>query len=219
VTWNPQQPPFGRRLVVIGGQCNKVGKTALAADLIRAFSDLRWTAVKITPYARSGCPLNGSSCACGPDLHTFAIREEQDGPGKADTSRFLSAGAHRALWVETKEGRVADSLDALAATLETSAPVVIESNAIVHFWRPRLFLMVLDPRNRDFKRSALDALAFVDAFVFRSPVSACDGQESVWRKIRQKQTFVQLLGESLPRDLQKLAEQHIRDARHPIPKP
>ncbi|MGH9709022.1 MAG: hypothetical protein ACRD37_00540, partial [Candidatus Acidiferrales bacterium] len=38
------------RIIVIGGQCRGVGKTALAMDVIRAFPECDWLAVKITQH-------------------------------------------------------------------------------------------------------------------------------------------------------------------------
>lgn len=210
MTWNPKPQPFGARLIVVGGQCSKVGKTALIVDLIRAFPDLVWTAVKLTPHAESGCPVNGAACGCKAVEHTFAVREESNAAGTTDTSRFLAAGARRAIWVETKEGRVADALgEVIAHSGRRADPIVIESNAVAEFWHPDLFLMVLDPRRPDFKRSAREALDLADAFVFRSAISVAGQPDRETHALPQKPTFVQFLGQPLPHDLQTFAEQRI----------
>lgn len=211
---NPSPAPFDGRLIVVGGQCRKVGKTALVVDLIRALGDFEWTAVKITPHAESVCPLNGPNCGCGPDEHTFAIREERDSTGNADTSRFLSAGASRAIWLEAKEGRIADALAPLAAALEQAVQVIIESNAIVELWRPDLFLMVVDLREPDFKPSARAAIRLVDAFVCRSPGFDPDVDYPLLGAIEQKPKWVQLLGQPLPQGVQTIARQRITGSRH-----
>jgi hypothetical protein len=200
---------------VVGGQSRRVGKTALVVDLIRALDDLEWTAVKITPHVESGCPVNGPSCSCGSDEHAFAIREGRDTAGSADTSRFLSAGARRAIWLEAKQGRIADALLALATALERDRNVIIESNAIVEFWRPHLFLMVVDPRQPDLKPSARKVLRWVDAFVCRSPWSDAEADDPLVRSIGEKQKFVQLLGQPVPQGVQILARQRITCSRHP----
>ena len=193
-------PPFRGFLLSVGGQCRKVGKSALVADIIQAFPDRSWTAVKITPYAESGCPVNGPSCNCSPQDHPYAIREESSRSGDSDTSRFLASGAHRALWVETKEQRIQDPLPALAAELASADHVVIESDALIRFWAPSLFLMVLDPSNPDFKGSARDNLPLADAFVFRSPFEDSDPR---FRALAAtpKPRFLQPLGSPLPLDL------------------
>jgi hypothetical protein len=215
----PSAAPFDGRLIVVGGQCRKVGKTALVIDLIRALDDFEWTAVKITPHAESTCPVNGPNCACGPDEHTFAIRQERDLTGNADTSRFLSAGASRAIWLEAKEGRIADGLASLAAALKHARQVIIESNAIVQFWRSDLFLMVVDLREPDIKPSARNAIALVDAFVCRSPCFDAKAEDPSLRAIEKKPKWMQLLGQPIPKGVQILAKQRITRSRHQTSSP
>jgi hypothetical protein len=206
--------PFPARLAVIGGQCRKVGKSSLVVDLIRAFPNWHWTAVKITPYAEAGCPVNGANCGCAAGEHTYAIREERQRDGKADTMRYLGAGALRAFWVQTKAGRLTDALSALAAALAPAESVIIESDAIVRHWRPDLFLMVLDPRKVDFKPSAHQALPLVDAFVLRSPFAGREGvrQREVTRN--GKRNFIHPFGYDLPACMQTFIRHHFRAPRH-----
>ena len=199
---------------MVGGQCRKVGKTALVVDLMRCLDDLEWCAVKITSHAEWTCPVNGPTCKCGSDEHTFAIREERDPTGTGDTGRFLAAGARRAIWLEAKEGRIRDALSALAGVLESARPVIIESNTIVEFWRPDLFLMVVDPGKSDFKPSAQNVMPFVHAFVCRSPYTDLEVKQSLLREFSHKRKFVQLLGEPVPEGVQILARQRITGSCH-----
>jgi hypothetical protein len=209
--------PFPGRLAVVGGQCRKVGKSLLVADLIRAFPDWRWTAVKITPYTEAGCPLNGANCGCASYEHTFAIREETLATGNTDTARYLRAGAEKAIWVQTKAGRLSDALPDLAAVLGKAASVIIESDAIVGYWKPDLFLMVLDPRKADFKVSARRALEFAHGFVFRSPDLGRGGVYGAEDTRNGKPKFLHPIGYDLPGGMQTFVRQHFRTARHLTP--
>jgi hypothetical protein len=195
-------PPFRGFLLAVGGQCRKVGKSALVADIIQAFPNRHWTAVKISPYAASGCPVKGPSCVCSPQDHPYAIREEASRSGNSDSSRFLAAGAHRALWIETKEHGLQDVLPALAAELASaeSEYAIIESDALMRFWKPSLFIMVLDPSNPDFKGSARENLPRVDAFVFRSPLYDSDPRFQSLAS-SSKPRFLQPIASPLPPDL------------------
>jgi hypothetical protein len=69
------------------------------------------------------------------------------------THPVLLRRARRAIWVKTKEGRVGESLSALASELGKADPIVIESTSIVEFWGPDLFLVVLDGPQLGLKRS------------------------------------------------------------------
>jgi hypothetical protein len=145
-------------IVVIGGHSRSVGKTSVVAELISALRECEWTAVKITQYGHGVCSANGTPCDCATDDHSWAISEEKDRGGESDTSRFLAAGAARALWVRTEQGRLAEAMPALRQWLEQARHVIVESNSVLKFLRPDLYLTVLDPATEDFKTSAREFL-------------------------------------------------------------
>ncbi len=145
-------------IVVIGGHSRSVGKTSVVAGLISALREFEWTAVKITQYGHGVCSANGAPCDCATADHTWAITEEKDRAGESDTSRFLLAGASRALWVRTEQGKLAEAMPALRQRLAPSRNVMLESNSVLKFLRPDLYLTVLDPGTEDFKTSAREFL-------------------------------------------------------------
>ncbi len=145
-------------IVVIGGHSRSVGKTSVVAGLISALREYEWTAVKITQYGHGVCSANGAPCDCATDDHSWAISEEKDRGGDSDTSRFLLAGAARSLWVRTEQGRLAEAMPALRRRLEQSRHVIVESNSVLKFLRPDLYLTVRDPGTEDFKTSAREFL-------------------------------------------------------------
>jgi molybdopterin-guanine dinucleotide biosynthesis protein len=145
-------------IVVIGGHSRSVGKTSVVAGLISALREYDWTAVKITQYGHGVCSANGAPCDCATVDHTWAITEEKDRSGESDTSRFLVAGAAQALWVRTEQGRLAEAMPSLRRRLEHSRHVMVESNSVLKFMRPDLYLTVLDPGTEDFKNSAREFL-------------------------------------------------------------
>jgi hypothetical protein len=152
-------------LVVIGGHARSVGKTSVVAGLISALREFGWTAVKITQYGHGICSANGEACDCATTDHSWAISEERDRSGESDTSRFLLAGAARALWVRTEQGRLAEAMPALRQRLEGVGNVIVESNSVLKFLRPDLYLPVLDPATADFKSSAREFLDRADAVI------------------------------------------------------
>src|SRR6201981_3939242 len=104
-------------IVVIGGHSRSVGKTSVVAGLISALPEFNWTAVKITQYGHGICSADGAACDCATGDHSWAISEERDRSGESDTSRFLVAGAAKALWVRTEQGRLAEAMPALRAKI------------------------------------------------------------------------------------------------------
>ncbi|HXM21898.1 MAG TPA: hypothetical protein VN948_11615 [Terriglobales bacterium] len=173
-------------IVVIGGHSRSVGKTSVVAGLIAALPAYHWTALKITQYGHGVCSLNGESCHCATDDHSWAISEEKDRSGDSDTSRFLVAGAVRAWWVRTEQGRLAEAIPTIRRRLAESENVILESNSILKFVRPDLYLTVLDPATVDFKRSAQEFLDQADAAILHGAKEATGGGKAAWTGISLK---------------------------------
>jgi hypothetical protein len=152
-------------LVVIGGHSRSVGKTSVVAGLIAALPEFNWTALKITQYGHGICSANGKACNCATDDHTRAITEEHDRSGETDTSRFLVAGARRSLWVRTRQGMLAEAMPDIRRRIAGAENVIMESNSIVRFLQPDLYLSVLDAETADFKDSAREFLDRADAVI------------------------------------------------------
>ena len=150
-------------IVVIGGHTRSVGKTSVVAGLIAALPEFRWTALKITQYGHGICSANGAPCDCATGDHSWAVTEERDRSGDSDSSRFLVAGADRSWWVRTKQGRLAEAMPRVREILAKSQNTIIESNSILRFLKPDLYLTVLDPATADFKSSAQQFLDRADA--------------------------------------------------------
>ena len=190
------------RILVVGGQCRNVGKTALIVDLIRAFPEVDWTAVKITPHAHESNPKNESVTSPPSSGQTVTLYEEHDPSARSDTARYLAAGAARSLLLRTEEGRLAQDIPLLQAALQTSKFAILESNAILQFLTPTLYLLALDPAQPEFKSSARSGLDQADAFVFRSPLQAAKWQDLSLQFVEKKPHFLQSFGERLPADLE-----------------
>jgi hypothetical protein len=157
-------------IVVIGGHSRSVGKTSVVAGLIAALPAYKWSAFKITQYGHGICARNGEACDCATGDHSWAILEEKDKSADSDTSRFLAAGAARAWWVRTEQGRLAEAMPAVRHKLDESGNAIVESNSLLKFLRPDLYLTVLDPANADFKRSAQEFLDQADAIILHEAV-------------------------------------------------
>ena len=168
-------------IVVIGGHSRSVGKTSVVAGLIAALPEFHWTAVKITQYGHGICSANGEACDCATGDHSWAISEERDRSGESDASRFLVAGAVKALWVRTEQGRLAEAMPALRQRLEGARNVLIESNSVLKFLRPDLYLTVLDPSTADFKNSAREFLDRADAVILHGA-----RQNAAWQAVSLK---------------------------------
>src|SRR5229473_3213262 len=170
-------------IVVIGGHSRSVGKTSVVAGLISALPEFGWTAIKITQYGHGICSANGEACDCATADHAWAISEEKDRSGESDTSRFLVAGASRSLWVRTEQGRLAEAMPALRQRIEPARNVIVESNSVLKFLRPDLYLTVLDPATADFKTSAQEFLNSASAVILHQ---AAGNGSPAWQNVSLK---------------------------------
>jgi len=153
-------------IVVIGGHSRSVGKTSVVAGLITALPEFNWTALKITQFGHGVCSADGKPCDCDTgDDHFRALSDEKDLSGESDTSRFLVAGAKRSLWVRTRQGRLGEAMADIERKIAGAENVIMESNSVIGFLQPDLYLSVLDAETEDFKDSAREFLHLADAVI------------------------------------------------------
>jgi len=150
-------------IVVVGGHSRNIGKTSVVEGVIRAMPWMHWTALKITQFGHGMCSANGEPCDCETAEHALAVSEERETDSGTDSSRYLAAGAVRSLWVRTRTGDLAEAMPRIRSELQLAENAVIESNSIMRFLKPDVYLSVLDPTVGDFKDSARLFLDRADA--------------------------------------------------------
>ncbi len=155
------------KLVVVGGHSRNIGKTSVAASIIAATRELGWTAFKLTQFGHNVCSHDGAACECAvaDPQHPYSITREENSDGRSDTSRFLAAGAAESYWVRTAQGCLAEAMPEIRRLMEGRRHVIMESNSVLQFLRPDLYLVVLDWATPDFKDSARRYLDRADAFL------------------------------------------------------
>lgn len=136
------------KIVVIGGQARKVGKTSVMTGLIRRMRDLDWVAVKISRHEGQVC-----------------TRIESEPSSATDTGRYLLAGAKRALWMQVESGQLPSTIPSLITALKGEPYVMIESTAALSILSPDAGIIVLDRSRRDVKPSLSRAIKRADAIV------------------------------------------------------
>jgi hypothetical protein len=174
-------------VIVIGGHTRSVGKTSVVAGLISALPGFHWTAMKVTQYGHGVCSANGEACDCVTADHSLAVTEERDRSGESDTSRFLVAGAAHSWWIRTQQGHLAEAMPRIRKILAATQNTIIESNSILRFMKPNLYLTVLDPQTADFKVSAQTFLDRADAVLLHSAENSNDqGKNPAWQRVSLK---------------------------------
>jgi hypothetical protein len=152
-------------LLVVGGHASNVGKTAVAAALIRRLRNFKWTALKISLHGHGGCGKLEEKCDCGPESDSpFALTEEYE-PNDTDSGRYLAAGAERSFWMRAPAARLYETADLVRKIIDQSENTIIESNSILEFFDPDIYLVVMDYSVDEFKESTLRFLERANACV------------------------------------------------------
>lgn len=134
--------------IIVGGSGRSVGKTTLVCAIIAALPEIRWTAVKISGHIHD---------------HPEPVWEEYAAGEESDTSRYLAAGAQRALLVTALDGVI--PIRALRAALASDEHIVFESNRILDHFKPDLCLAMLGEPGVPKKPSFQQVVERADAFV------------------------------------------------------
>jgi hypothetical protein len=142
-------------IVVVGGHSRKIGKTSVVVGIIGSFPGFPWTAIKISSHWHSESP----------SVQSFDLYEECDRTSKTDTSRFLEAGASRSIWMRAEEDSFEPAVQQLMPIIQSSQLVIIESNRILKYIEPDLFIFVLRFDVGEFKESAGKIISRADAIV------------------------------------------------------
>ncbi|MHB1023917.1 MAG: hypothetical protein ACYC46_06085 [Acidobacteriaceae bacterium] len=150
-------------IVVIGGHSRNIGKTSAVASLIASTPEMHWTAFKVTQFGHGVCSANGDPCDCETDAHLVAVTEERNAASGTDSARFLAAGAARSFWVRTRQGNLAEAMPRIRKELAQVENAIFESNSILRFLKPDVYLSILDRATADFKDSARLYLDRADA--------------------------------------------------------
>lgn len=164
-------------VVVVGGHSRNIGKTSVVAGLIARLPEFHWTAFKVTQYGHGFCTADGKPCQCQTADSCVSVSAERETTTGTDTSRYLAAGAARSLWVRTRIGMLAEAMPRIHEEIASSENAILESNSILDYLKPNLYLTVLDPSVADFKESARRFLEKADAVLW----SGHDGSAlAVW---------------------------------------
>ncbi len=203
-------------VVVVGGNSRNIGKTSVVASLIAALPEMHWTAFKVTQHGHLLCDGSGRGCNCMPPAHTVELTEETNRTSGKDSARFLYAGAVKSFLLRTKQGSLQEAMPMLKEICATAENVIIESNGVMEFLRPELYLVVLDPNTSDFKASTSLYLDRADAIVWRSGTSA--RRQAAWPQetaalLESKQKFLIAPPESISEELATFVRHHLTGSK------
>jgi len=129
------------QFIIISGSGKKVGKTHMAAALIRAFSgQFPLLALKISPHTHDS--LGNTRLVAKSD--GFRIFQEL-GPHHKNSGQFLEAGALQSYFMETDDEHLEKAFDIFMKECNShDHPVVCESGALSNHVNPGILIFITD---------------------------------------------------------------------------
>ena len=105
--------------------------------------------------------------------------------------------------MRTEQGRLTEALPFLRKRLAESENAIVESNSIVEFVQPDLYMTVLDPGVEDFKASAQRFLECADAVILP--------RERLWNHASRQRAFRISPPEYVTADMVKFVNQRLQE--------
>lgn len=147
-------------LLIVAGTGRNSGKTTLACEIIKQFSELEPVALKISPHFHepsAGLVLLKSDI-------DFNIYRELSERGDKDSSKMLISGASAAYYIQVYDNNAGRAFRWLVDYLNTTDPIVCESPALRRFVEPGVFF-IADSDHIVSKKDLSDIDGYAD-FIF-----------------------------------------------------
>lgn len=143
-------------LIGIGGSHSNVGKTFVAAALLKhlAHGDRKdsWGAIKYTKTAVYASIVDDPSIICQKDK---------------DTERLTSAGAENVLWVQCPPERLNETLPLAVSRLSHLNGIIIEGNSAIEFLKPDIVIFIFGKAAGTKKKSSEKVLEMAHIVLFQ----------------------------------------------------
>ncbi len=155
--------------LVIGSYARNSGKTGFSQKLINSIKQ-DVVALKVTIIKKGEkagiCPRGGEGCGvCSSLKENFELTEETKRDGLKDTSKLLIAGASKVYWLRVKEDSVLEGLNLFLNKIDDSTSVICESNSIMKYINPAVFILLKSKTGKTRKESALNVESKADLIV------------------------------------------------------
>ncbi len=142
------------KLIIVGGHSRHVGKTTLVARILDALRPAPWTAIKVSSHSHRPRAGRGDTGA------------------EAQASRYLLAGAVRALLVRAADEAIAETAAEVRRLIAAGENVIVESNRLAACCRADAVLFVVAPDVADWKGSSDGCVERAHALVISGRASS-----------------------------------------------
>lgn len=153
------------KMILIGATGRNSGKTTLATNIIKAYSDkvpiIAFKFIVINDN-KDICPRGGEGCGiCNSLKSTFDITEELN-EGNKDTMLLKRAGAIKVYLIRSLKEHLIEALKKALTYVPSNALILCESNSLRHVVKPAYFIMIKSDESSEIKPSAKSVIEYAD---------------------------------------------------------
>ena len=125
-------------LLLIAGTGTRSGKTSMACRIIEQFSDLKITAIKISPHIHE----RTAGLIPKTEKKGYSVYEETNSNTSKDTSRMLNSGADRVFFAVVWDSQLLNVFNEIMEVIPINTPVICESPVLRNFIEPGVFIIM-----------------------------------------------------------------------------
>jgi molybdopterin-guanine dinucleotide biosynthesis protein len=136
-------------IIGIGGAHSSVGKTSLAASVIRHLKSRK----SVSPFGKE--PRLGAIKYTRTPLYASLVDDASlIGLESKDTARLSAAGADRVLWIKSPRTDLEEIVPVALSRLADLDIIVIEGNSAIEFAKPHIVIFIIGQTKKSIKPSA-----------------------------------------------------------------
>ena len=141
-----------KNLLTVGATNRNLGKTEFICQLIKEFRHKSIIALKIKTFYPGDKQSHGKGSGFSGD---YLIRKENDETGLDDSKRFLKAGASSVYYIKSRIQDLGKAINEVKSKFPDSQLFIAESNSLLKYYRPGIFIMIQGPDISNYKPSSL----------------------------------------------------------------
>lgn len=144
-----------KNLLIIGGATRNTGKTTFIENIIKKFGkNYKIVSIKIKTIYSGDNFFHGNDLYPLSEKERFRITEVFSAREQSDSERMLNSGAARAFKIKTKNKYVFEAFKECISTIDKDNLIICESNSLMYFVKPSLYLFIKNKNSDKFKPSA-----------------------------------------------------------------
>lgn len=156
------------KMILIGATGRNSGKTTLATNIIKAYSDkMPIIAFKfiVINNIKDVCPRGGAGCGICSGLDGMYDITEELNEGAKDTMLLKKAGAKQVYLIRSLKEHLNEALKKALTYVPLNALIICESNSLRHVVKPACFIMIRSDASNEMKPSAKSVIGYADVIL------------------------------------------------------